>query len=209
MGFFDSLTGADKAKEAAAALEAGHRAAGTIYDETSGQIENLYQGTPGLYRTAVNSLAGMYGPDGQLNWDAIRSSPDYKFMFDEGMRAVNASGAARGMNASGAQLKALTRFGQGTADMGADKVLNRMYSLMNAGGSGENNIAGAKQWGASGRAGAATGAADARASGLMAQAGINNSLFNTALNLGMAGAGGAMGGGGWAGAGKGILGLYR
>lgn len=207
MGFLDSITGADKMKDAAKAQEEGYRQGASIYQGAENNINNLYGRAPGMYNAGADNIMAMYGPDGQMNFNAIRNAPDYKFRFNEGMRAQDASGSARGMTMSGAQQKALLRYGQGMADQGIDQTLQRQYALMNAGQGGVNAMANNSQWGAGNRANMATGAAGARASGLIAEGGIRNGLFNTALSAAMAAGGGAMGGGGWAGAGQGLMGF--
>ena len=182
MGFLDSVTGAGKMKDAAKAQEEGYRQGTSIYQGAEDNINNLYGKAPGMYNAGVNNIMSMYGPDGQMNFDAIRNAPDYKFRFNEGMRGVDAGGAARGMTQSGAQQKALLRYGQGMADQGIDQQLQRQYALMNAGQGGVNAMANNSQWGAGNRANMATGAAGARASGLIAEGGIRNGLFNTVVD---------------------------
>jgi hypothetical protein len=161
MGFLDSLTGADKAKDAAKAQEEGYQQGAGIYQSAEDNVNNLYGKAPGMYNAGINNIMGMYGEDGQMNFNAIRNAPDYKFRFDEGMRGVNAGGAAQGMTQSGAQQKALLRYGQGMADQGVDQQLQRNYNLMNAGQGGVNAMAQNSQWGAGNRATMATGAAGA------------------------------------------------
>lgn len=51
-----------------------------------------------------------------MSVEALRQTPGYQFAFDEGMRGVNASAAARGNALSGAAIKAAARFGTGLAD---------------------------------------------------------------------------------------------
>lgn len=48
-------------------------------------------------------------------YGGFEASPGYQFRLDEGGRAVDRSAAARGLLLSGAQNKAITRFGQGEA----------------------------------------------------------------------------------------------
>lgn len=59
----------------------------------------------------------------------FQQTPGYQFQVDEGVRALDHSAAARGMTASGAQMKALTRFGQGTANQEYNNWLNRVGAV--------------------------------------------------------------------------------
>lgn len=188
MGFLSSLTGGDKAKKAAKAAEAGQRAAEAAWSEykLSG-LRNLepYQE---LGKLGVNAISDVYKSG---NFDGFRADPGYQFAFNEGQRAVDSSGAARGLNLSGAQMKALNRYGSGIADQTYGNWFNRNLGLANYGaniaGSQNNVLANSTQ----GQANALTGAANAKASGYLAEGGIKNSLFNTALGAGI----GALGGG--------------
>lgn len=58
----------------------------------------------------------------------FQQDPAYQFRFDEGMKALERSAAARGGLNSGATLKALTRFGQDYASQEYDKAYNRFTS---------------------------------------------------------------------------------
>ena len=51
--------------------------------------------------------------------------PSYQWRFDEGMKGVENSAAARGMQLSGATLKGLTRWGQGAASQEYQSAWNR------------------------------------------------------------------------------------
>ncbi len=77
-----------------------------------------------------NALASLAGQVGQ-GWGP--GSPGYDFQFNEGIRAVDNSAAARGMLMSGAQAKAAQRFGQGLAAQGRGEELNRLQALAGVG----------------------------------------------------------------------------
>lgn len=55
----------------------------------------------------------------------FRTDPGYNFIRSEGQRGIQNSAAARGSALSGATLKALTRFNQGTADQQYQNAYNR------------------------------------------------------------------------------------
>lgn len=59
----------------------------------------------------------------------ITEMPGYQFAVDEGLEALSASGAARGMQLSGAQMEDITEFGQGTATKFRSQLLNELRSL--------------------------------------------------------------------------------
>jgi hypothetical protein len=123
---------------------------------------------------AIGSLSDMLQP----GYDHT-TSPGYQFRFNEGQRAVESGGAARGMLMSGGTLKDLTRFGQGIASDDFNDQFNRTASVA-AGGQQVNSTLG--QLGAQNSAGIAdlrTQQGNARASGYVGQAnswigGINN-----------------------------------
>ena len=61
------------------------------------------------------------------------TSPGYDFRFDEGVKALDRSAAARGRLDSGPQGKALTRFGQNFATDEYNQGFNRLTSLAGLG----------------------------------------------------------------------------
>jgi hypothetical protein len=138
--------------------------------------------------SAIGSLSDMLKP----GYDHT-TSPGYQFRFNEGQRAVDSSGAARGQLMSGGTLKDLARFGQGIASDDFNQQFNRTASVAQ-GGQQANTTLG--QLGAN----AATNignnfmqAGNARASGYAGQtAAFQNGLSNLAF-LGM---NGGFGGGG-------------
>jgi hypothetical protein len=73
-------------------------------------------------------LAGLGGnPNSALN--ALRSDPAYQFRMQQGVSALDRSAAARGMLQSGAQQKALARFGQGLASEEYGNIFNRVGAV--------------------------------------------------------------------------------
>jgi hypothetical protein len=82
------------------------------------------------YRQAgVNALATLApqvtGP--------FQQTPGYQFAFDQGVQALDRSAASRGMLQSGAQQKALTRYGQGVANQEYGNYLQRLQALSGTG----------------------------------------------------------------------------
>lgn len=93
------------------------------------------------YRDTGGSALTRYADALGLNGDAareqfrtdFRSDPGYQYRFDEGMRAVEGSAAARGGVLNGGTLRALQRTGQGIADQGYNSYLDRFMGLANMG----------------------------------------------------------------------------
>lgn len=76
------------------------------------------------------------------NPNSIAQQPGYQFGLDQGARALNSGAAARGMNYSGAQAKALTRYGQDYAGTKLNETYNRLSNLAGLGQvavNGQNN----------------------------------------------------------------------
>ena len=67
---------------------------------------------------------------------SLTSQPGYQFGLNEGTKTLNSGAAARGMTYSGAQGKALQRFGQDYAGTKLDASFNRLSSLANGGAQG-------------------------------------------------------------------------
>lgn len=87
-------------------------------------------------RLKAESDASLVGYDpGKAQADFLRSSPVYRFRFDEGVRGVDASGSASGDLLSGAQKKRLAEFGQGLA---SQEYGNEFSRLMQLAGIGQN-----------------------------------------------------------------------
>jgi hypothetical protein len=117
------------------------------------------------------------------NPSGITSQPGYQFGMDQGTRALNSGAAARGMTYSGAQGKALERYGQDYAGTKLDQSYNRLSNLAGLGQVGANNNmqAGtnyANQYGAN-----TTGAGNAAAGSAL----YTGSAYQNALNQGLAG----------------------
>jgi hypothetical protein len=82
---------------------------------------------------ATTRAADLLNLNGQPAADAAlanyRTSPGYQWQMDQGLRAVDAGAAAKGMLRSGATLKAEQTFGAGLADSDFGAYYNRLFDL--------------------------------------------------------------------------------
>lgn len=78
-------------------------------------------------QAGTRALAGLEDGKFQETFDMSKyqQDPGYQFRLDEGNKAINASAAARGMNNSGATMKALSRYGQDYASGEYSKAYDR------------------------------------------------------------------------------------
>lgn len=87
--------------------------------------------------TANTTAADLLGINGQAAADTAmagyQTSPGYQFQLEQGLRAVDAGAAAKGMLRSGATLKAEQTFGQGLADSDFTAYYNRLMGLSQQG----------------------------------------------------------------------------
>lgn len=174
-----------------AQVQAANKAAETqlnIYNQTRSDLAPyLNMGTGALSQLSKMLGIGTTGaPDNSQLFDALRNYPGYQFSFDEGLRALNQSGAARGLLNSGATIQNATKFGQGMAQSVLGNYLDRLGNIATMGGN-----AGAQ----TGNAGVATGAnvgnaymnaGSAAGAGIMGSnmamtGGINQALNNSLL----------------------------
>ncbi len=63
----------------------------------------------------------------------FQTDPGYQFRLQQGVNAIDRSGAARGMRLSGAQEKALSDYGQGTGSAEYGNYYNRLAALSGQG----------------------------------------------------------------------------
>ena len=98
-----------------------------IYGQASGFTDPYRNAGAG----AVNSLAGLLGPDGefmqQFKFDPDQD-PGYQFRLEQGQRALERSAAARGGLQGGGTLKALVRYAQGVASDEYGKSFDRFQA---------------------------------------------------------------------------------
>jgi|TARA_R110002126_G_scaffold2586_5_gene14490 hypothetical protein len=134
---------------------------------------------------------GRYGRDFSMN--DFEADPGYAFRLSEGNKALERSAASRGMLLSGSMFKGTQRFGQDLASQEYANAFNRyqtnrsnqlnpLQSLMGAGQTATNQLAGAAgQLG--GQLGEnALGAGNARASGYVGQANAYTNAINGVSN---------------------------
>lgn len=127
-------------------------------DNTSGYsaVQDAANKAAGYYQpflqsgTAANAkladLFGLNGADAQkLAAADFRTSPGYEFAKDQGIRALDASAAKRGMLLSGNQVQDVQKFGTGLADQEFNTYLANLMATSNQGqsaaqGVGQNQI---------------------------------------------------------------------
>ncbi|MFO1126470.1 MAG: hypothetical protein U1E25_15090 [Methylocystis sp.] len=97
---------------------------------------NYYDPFTKAYGGAPQLVADAYGLGGsagtQRARDAFTTSPGYGFSFDEGLKALDRSAAARGMLGSGNQQQDLLKFGQGIANQEYGKWLTGLGGIADA-----------------------------------------------------------------------------
>lgn len=126
--------------------------------------------------------AGLTGYQNLLqNPSQITQDPGYQFGFQQGQAGYDNSGSARGMRLSGAQAKALTRFGNDYGQTKYDQALQRYGNQAQLGATGTQTIANSGQNYANTAGQNITGAGNAAASGYIGGAnaitgGISNFL---------------------------------
>lgn len=145
------------------------------------QIGNAVQGKGAPPTTSIYTDPTA-PPPGQGTYDYFMASPDYQFRMDEGIKATDRSAAARGMLLSGAQNKAVQRYGSNLAAGEFGNWYNRMAGLAGTAQTATNQVQSAGSQYANNAGQRIQDAGDARASGYLANANIRNSLFNFGLN---------------------------
>lgn len=110
-----------------------------------------------------------YTQDGQPveddRYGGFYASPGYQFRVNEGVSALDKSAASRGRLRSGAQNKALTRYGQGIASEEFGNYTNRLAQIAGLGGGAASQSASAAQIAGGNYSNAMSGMATTRASG--------------------------------------------
>lgn len=130
------------ADKQAASVKAGQQSADARFAEQNARIDvarGQLQPWVDTGLTGYNALAdvtGLRGPDAaKTAMDGFTASPGYGFRFKEGLRAVDAGAASKGILRSGATLKAETDFGQGLA---SQEFGNYIGTLNKLAGFGQN-----------------------------------------------------------------------
>jgi hypothetical protein len=120
--------------------------------------------------TAQNNLLGMNGPDAANAAMAnFQTSPGYQWQLGQGLRAIDAGAASKGLLGSGATIKAEETYGSGLANQDFTNYYNRLMGISTL---GENA--------ATGGAANAANSANATLAGANAQ---NSILGNTTAGL--------------------------
>jgi hypothetical protein len=137
-----SLLQADAAKSAASKANAAQQQA----LEQARADYAPWRTTGGTANTATSDLLGLNGPDAATTaFGNYTTSPGYQFQLDQGLRAVDAGAAAKGILRSGATLKAEQAFGAGLADTDFTNYYNRLFDLSKLGESAASGSASASQ----------------------------------------------------------------
>ena len=182
------------AKAQAGAAENATQVEWDMYNQSrEDQMPWLNQG-----KNSLQQLAGLMKPGGQLtrsfSMADFRQDPGYQFRFNQGMRGVENSAAARGGLLSGNALKALSNYGQESASneyMNAynrfnndqSNLYNRLAGLANTGQTTANSL-GALGWNTAQSVGQnLMTAGQARASGYAGQANAVNGMINNGMQL--------------------------
>jgi hypothetical protein len=200
------------AKEAAKLLKKGFSVdqlaqRGTLNTQLSGkQLKRLTKA--GLSPDQIQRLqmgqqqpmqAPPQGSGGGQNFDVLRNSPDYQFAMQEGQNNIGNSFAARGGAASGNAMRALSQFNQGLASQQIDKFLSRRGALVDNGIGATNNTQHAGQAYANNATQLYQDRGDARASGILGQAGATIGALSGVAGAMGGGYGGVPGMGNWPG----------
>lgn len=179
MGFFSGIINAITGKSGARAA----KKAGRLKSEGSQDAADLFgpsvqAGTAA--RNRVLSLLGLEGGDGA----EFQFTPGAQLRFNQGIRALESSGAARGMLNSGATAKALTRFGQDFASNERAQEINRLLALTGAGDAATSQQAPFVFGVKGGKAEGILNAAQARAQGANNLLGLGGFLLGKTISPG-------------------------
>ena len=156
------------------------------YDQTrTDYAPYLAAGTGAVNRLGAGVAAG--GEFGAVTPFDFRydqnTDPSYGFRFNQGMRGVNASMAAKGMGLSGAGIKGATEFGQGMGSQEYNNAFNRYVTGFNA-NTGERNQLYNRYAGVAGTGQNAVGGVTAQ--GANTAGNIGNAYMTNAANTGNA-----------------------
>lgn len=161
-----------------AAQQSGDVTKEMFYKSREDTLPFLETGQQGMF--ALADIYGVPRPDGSGGFTtgkAFQGTPGYQFRLSEGEKAINRGMAARGMNNSGARLKALSDYGQNTASAEFGDYTNALRSLagmgqvssagnQNASGNAAAGISNSLLAGGAARASGYTGGATALNQGL-------------------------------------------
>lgn len=166
-----------------------------VYGTAQGNLNPFIgQGTNAL--AALSQLYGLPAPAGSslpagnalTAYNNFTQTPFYQFPLSQGVQALNASGAARGLTLSGGQAKALQAYGQGYASQNFNSYIGALANLANLGQGSAAALAGYGNQGAATNLQGSTALGNAQASGIIGgQNQINNALGAIPQILGLSG----------------------
>jgi len=105
-----------------------------------------WRATGGNANTTIANLSGANGADAATAAMAdFHTSPGYAWQLDQGLRAIDAGAASKGILNSGATLKAEQTFGTGLADKSFQEYYNRLFDLSKLGEGAASGSAAASQ----------------------------------------------------------------
>ena len=134
---------------------------------------------PNYKAPTQDAIGGSSGAGGGADYSAFYDSPDYKFTFEQGNKAVNAGLAARGLSNSGRAMKELTKYGQGAASTQLNTYRNALAAMAGVGQTTATNLGNLGSNTASQVGQNTQNAADARASGYLGSANAWSSALNS------------------------------
>lgn len=170
------LLGSNAAGNAADAQVA---ASGAATAEQRRQFDLIRSDLAPFREQGVNALLQF----AQENLGPLEATPQFNFLLNQGVNALDRSAAARGKLLSGQQVKAVQGFGNDLARQSSDARLNRLASLA---GIGQSATTSGGQFGANAAANIGNSlisAGDARASGFVGQSNAINDSINNFLLL--------------------------
>jgi hypothetical protein len=145
---FGSSKAADAQRDAAAQSAAAQREAADKSIAAQREMFDIGRADLAPYRqggtTAQNQLMTLLGIGGDttaqgygkyardFGMSDFTTDPGYQFRLEQGMRALNASAAAKGMGMSGANIKGATEYGQNLGSREYQNAFNRYQTNRNA-----------------------------------------------------------------------------
>lgn len=202
MGLFDIFGTGDQQAAAQAqitGLNAGNAQATGNINQGIGAINTNYTaalqpylqnyGTANAGTTQLGNVLGLNGPAGNNQaMQTLQNTPGYQFQLQQGDNAINAQAAATGMNASGNQALALSKFNQGLAGTTYNNYVSQLQPYLGASNAAAGGVAGVNM----GQGNALAGQYDTLANlNYQTQTGIGNANANADL-AGLTASGNAM-----------------
>jgi len=173
----DMLTGAGHIDDALAAQTG---AAGQARSDLMRMWQEQQRLADPWLQTGQRALSDLAAGNFMQNW---QTDPGYQFRLQQGLKAIQGSAAARGLNQSGATLKALTEYGQNLASQEYQNIYNREYGrlsdLARMGTVGLGGLMGAAGQHGQSMANIATGLGNAQAAAQMAHQQARQGLLGT------------------------------